>query len=439
MRKIIFLVSVCCMVFPKVTYAFSDIQFSWYKDSIVELQEAWLVAWYGDGRFGPDDNVTRAEILAILLNAAKVEIPEVWDRACFPDVYLDSWYAPYVCYAAENGISSWYVDGNFKPNGSVSIIEALAFSTLVFWLDVERQSELWYEDFIGYADANMIIPQNAYTRDTLGKRGQIADIIVRSKSIFEGKQRDYKSIWCSAENGLAYKNTLVVNEKNRSYLLDLPENYTTTRGYPLVIWLHGRTNSSEMVRDYMWLRWGSWHGNETYDIVAAYPQGLGGWPYTWHEAENINFFDAMIRDISENLCIDRSQIHIVWHSLWGYFSNKLACVRGDVIQTMTSVAAPWYDTECNWPVVSLILHNSADRLVPYRDGLAATKIRKEKNQCSDNSQQINIWTLNCELWDDCSAWNAVGFCREYSTYGNVPHSWPKDGAEAIYEFIDMPK
>lgn len=434
-----FLLWTCLVFFISLSsvHAFSDIENSWYKESILELKAEWLVNWYWDGRFWPDDNVTRAEILAIILNAAEINIPEMDNEKCFPDVALDTWYAPYICYAAKNDITSWYEDGNFKPNGSVSIIEALAFTTLVFELDVERGADLWYEDFINYAHDEKIIPKNAYLVDSFGKRWQISNIIVNARKIFQWKKADYKSIWCGLASTLNSSNTLLIQWKNRNYLLELPGNYKNNQKYPLVVWLHWRTNSNDMVQDYMNLMGGRGVANR--EIISAYPAWLWTWPYTWHEAENIDFFDAMILEISENLCIDRSEIHIVGHSLWSYFSNKLSCLRGDVINTMTGVASAWYDSTCSGPVASLIMHNSADLLVPYSDWVNATRIRREKNQCTSEKQNKNIWGLNCELYDECSAGNPVAFCTEYSTYWNIAHSWPDDRARGIFEFIEMKK
>ena len=194
-----------------------------------------------------------------------------------------------------------------------------------------------------------------------------------------------------------------------------------------------------MVQDYMWLMgwWRRWI--DAQNVITAYPAGLGAGPYTWHQAENIDFFDAMILEISNALCVDKSQVHIVGHSLWAYFSNKLSCVRWDVINTMTAVAWPGYDTECRWPTASLILHNKADSLVAFNDWVNATRIRREKNMCEWAAQQIKIGDLDCEYYSNCSAWNSVAFCTEYPTYGNVPHSRPTGAAKGIYEFIGMEK
>jgi len=51
------------------------------------------------------------------------------------------------------------------------------------------------------------------------------------------------------------------------------------------------------------------------DFVVAYPAGEGNGPYSWSSSENIDFFDALISHISENLCINRDEVFSVGHSL----------------------------------------------------------------------------------------------------------------------------
>lgn len=422
--------------FTYQSYGFSDIQTSWYKESINTLKDDDIIGWYDDGTFGPNNTITRAEILKIILKSAQLEVDPEITESCFPDVDNTIWYAKYICYAAQNDIAKWFEDGNFQPNWNVTVLEALAFASRAMDLEIPKQwSWEWYERYIQYAHENKVIPEYAYLLDTQIKRWQAAELLLRAQKKSNNQSLDYKSIWCGDSNTLWSSNTILVAGKNRQYLLDLPKNYNKNTAYPLVVGLHGRTNSNAMVRDYMWLGGGWWSKVPVQNVIRAYPAGIWAGPYNWHQAENIDFMDAMFSEITESLCVDRSAIHIVGHSLWAYFSNRLACERWDVISTMTAVAWPWYNVECRWPVASLILHNRADPLVPFRDGENAIKIRKQKNQCSGEPQQTTISGLSCQSWTNCSAWNPVHFCTQYPTYGNAPHSWPTGWANGIYEFI----
>ena len=420
----------------QTTFAFDDIQTNWYKQSILELKDSGIISGFDENNYGPNNTITRAEILKIILKSADIKIPETVEESCFPDVNNSAWFAKYVCYAAENNIANGFEDGTFWPNLEVTVWEALAFASRAFGLELWDDSGEWYNKYIDYAHENNIIPEYSYRIDTQIKRWQTAELISRITKQHTWENLDYKSLWCLIPQNLWSSNTLEVAGKERQYLLDLPKNYNSQTAYPLVLGLHGRTNSNAQVRDYMWLGGWKWQWVSTQDVIRAYPAWIWAGPYNWHQAENIIFMDALLTEVTESVCVDRSAVHIVWHSLWAYFSNRLACERWDVISTMTAVAGPAYNVECRWPVASLILHNRADPLVAFRDWENATKTRKLKNWCNDSSRNVSLAWLSCEVWDDCSRGNPVYFCTEYPTYGDAPHSWPTGWANAVYELIE---
>ena len=215
MRKIISWVFVWFLLYSGSIFAFSDIENSWYKDAILELKDQWIINGFWDGSFGPDNSITRAEILKIILWSAKSDIPETLDETCFPDVDINQWYARYICYAAQQGIAKWYENGSFQPNGNVSILEALAFAWRTFKLDIPDSSGSapWYESYIDFAHDNKIIPEYAYTIHTKALRWQVSQIITQVLDLESWKTPDYHSVWCSVSNTLASKNTITVNGK----------------------------------------------------------------------------------------------------------------------------------------------------------------------------------------------------------------------------------
>ena len=104
MKKILFcawrLLAVASFVlFPlHQTFAsFDDTQYSWYRDAIETLQNDGLIDGIGDGKYGPDLPITRAEILTILLRSSETKLPELNPGQCFPDVQTNKWYHQYIC------------------------------------------------------------------------------------------------------------------------------------------------------------------------------------------------------------------------------------------------------------------------------------------------------------------------------------------------------
>ena len=69
--------------------------------------------------FSPDEAMTRGMFVTVLGNKAKVD-PDQYTESSFTDVKPGKWYAPYVEWAAQNGIVNGVGGGRFNPNQSVT-------------------------------------------------------------------------------------------------------------------------------------------------------------------------------------------------------------------------------------------------------------------------------------------------------------------------------
>ncbi len=85
---------------------FPDVQDQWYAPYICYAFEQDFVDGYADGLFHPEQQVTKAESLKLILKSLNVEIPQYADLSAVPfdDVVGSAWYAPYVQVAYERGI-----------------------------------------------------------------------------------------------------------------------------------------------------------------------------------------------------------------------------------------------------------------------------------------------------------------------------------------------
>jgi len=99
--------------------SFSDVSSSdWYYSYINSACSKWYVKWYSDWTFRPNDSVTRAEAIAIVLNIIigkdNISNPTSSD---YQDIQLTDWYCKYTSYIAQN----WLLDsiGQFYPNDSM--------------------------------------------------------------------------------------------------------------------------------------------------------------------------------------------------------------------------------------------------------------------------------------------------------------------------------
>lgn len=110
---------------PLVQAAFNDVPSSHPDyEAINYLQAQGFVSGSEDGLFHPELGLTRCELTKIALKTAGITLVTP-ATSSFPDVSTTNWCHPYAYTARSHGILNGYPDGTFKPNRTVTEIEAL--------------------------------------------------------------------------------------------------------------------------------------------------------------------------------------------------------------------------------------------------------------------------------------------------------------------------
>ncbi len=149
-----------------------------YLPGIVGMTTSGIVQGYEDGTFRPDSYVSRIEALKIILKSASIGIvplsqtqyvapavdmsgnvikpssaPLMTRSIAFPDIPLESWYAPYVNTGEQKEIIHGYPDGLFRPQAFVSRVEAykMLFRSFGVLLDAPVEGEDWFTPYVKYA------------------------------------------------------------------------------------------------------------------------------------------------------------------------------------------------------------------------------------------------------------------------------------------------
>lgn len=103
--------------------AFSDVSSDvWYYEPIMSMSSAGIIMGYTDGTFKPDNNITRAEFVAMLMRNLNVQ---TFDSLPFTDVSSDLWSADYIYSAYTAGYINGYEDGSFRPDSPITRAEAV--------------------------------------------------------------------------------------------------------------------------------------------------------------------------------------------------------------------------------------------------------------------------------------------------------------------------
>lgn len=99
--------------------AYADLRTgAWYHEAVDYAIREGLLTGYGSGAFKPDDNLSRAQLAQILYNMAGRPVVKAGSR--FADVAADSWCADAVAWAAAQGIIDGYGEGRFGPDDSIT-------------------------------------------------------------------------------------------------------------------------------------------------------------------------------------------------------------------------------------------------------------------------------------------------------------------------------
>jgi polyhydroxybutyrate depolymerase len=163
----------------------------------------------------------------------------------------------------------------------------------------------------------------------------------------------------------------------RTYLLSVPAETDPGRRIPVVFVWHGDGGDGRTIRQTLGLEEAAGGG-----AIFVYPDGVetptGWWDLESHAAKNRDtaLFDAILAQLGQGYCIDPGRVFSTGFSSGGFFTNHLACERGDRIKAIApqSGGGPyWPDTAYNEdgeltcptpPVAALVIHGNADPTVP---------------------------------------------------------------------------
>lgn len=123
---------------------YSDIDsVEWAVESIAALSEMGVLSGKGDGKFYPNDNVTRAEFAKIIALAFNLYDEEA--QCSFDDVSESAWYYGYVASAYKNNIINGY-DGVYAPENNITREDAAVIIGRVLGVTEVSEAEKFIDD-----------------------------------------------------------------------------------------------------------------------------------------------------------------------------------------------------------------------------------------------------------------------------------------------------
>ena len=128
--------------------------------------------------FGPDNAITRAELVRMLIACKHVDGLSFEQH--FPDVNESDWFGVYITYAYNQGWIEGYEDGEFKPNQPITRAEAIKIILLSHYTAEEIIGQeatfsdvdisAWYAEFVAFAEELGFV--SGYTDEDGNKTGE---------------------------------------------------------------------------------------------------------------------------------------------------------------------------------------------------------------------------------------------------------------------------
>ena len=197
--------------------------------------------------------------------------------------------------------------------------------------------------------------------------------------------------------------TLLMQGKQRSYLLYIPQSLDRTQPAPVILAFHGGGSTPEQFAKVSQL---IERGGDQAGFVIVFP---AGYQHFWHAGDDccgapleqglddVAFVRAVLDDLASVIRVDNQRIFAIGYSNGGNMTYRLACELSDRIAAIAVNASSLSLSKCDpkRPVPVLHFHGTADTFHPYSGGQGTTEYDYFKLGAPET---IRRWAR----WDGCA-------------------------------------
>lgn len=232
------------------------------------------------------------------------------------------------------------------------------------------------------------------------------------------------------------------NNTTRTFLMQVPTVYYSTKAYSLNFVFHGAGGNS--ASSYSWGLQNAPGASQ--DGIFVFPDGIAYLNYGigWNDNNNgydLPFFDNMVKNLEANYCVDDSRVFATGFSWGGDFVTALSCARGDVLRAAAVNSATDefsnnadYRTYANLPCPTAVHPPlryehavGADSAYPAPDFASTSLLFQSFNSCSSSSTTYpsTTNTMTCASYNNCA--KQLIECPFNASLGHtLPPNWASD-------------
>lgn len=158
---------------------FNDINGYLYEAAIRYVEVEGIVVGYEDGSYRPEAFINRAEFTKIVVEALynSENYAQFAGTNCFPDVALNQWFTPYICFAKNLGIVGGNPDGTFKPGDLINYAEAMKIVLEAYGKSLTPAGGPWFNKYLFFGVLNNLSLALELDPGSMLTRGQMAELI----------------------------------------------------------------------------------------------------------------------------------------------------------------------------------------------------------------------------------------------------------------------
>ena len=231
------------------------------------------------------------------------------------------------------------------------------------------------------------------------------------------------------------ENTFMLDGNARKFIMRLPENYTADKAWPVVFALHGNGGSTAY--------WDGTTGDRNIrgvlkdKAILIVAEAIDGqWrdynadPSTWPARIDLelNYFDKILEDTRNNLCVNNDAIFTMGFSGGGSFSGVLSCYREDYRAMAVGGSVIYFDPNACVGKSEAWITIGTQELVAGREQFR--DFFRDRAGCAATATATD--PSPCTRYNDCDEGLPVDYCQHPDG-----HIWPNFGSQAMWDFFSQ--
>ena len=190
MKKVLSLVLAFAMILGSFGFVFASdfpdvADTEYYSEPVNVLSGLGVIGGFPDGTFGPEKEVTRAQMATMIINCLGMSVSGQADTK-FSDVPKSHWASGFINYAASVGFIAGFPDGTFKPDTQVTYDQALTMIVAALGYKAEALTGTWPGNFVNQARGLGILDTCKTTGSTNAPRQDIACFLYDALTAYIG-------------------------------------------------------------------------------------------------------------------------------------------------------------------------------------------------------------------------------------------------------------